>query len=404
MAWLHRQPVARSLSYPGHSINSPLPGSRPIYADACRSHRGINVIESRRRQSSSAGPKNNPYTKDEVGIVRDAHASGKNRGEILELLGNRNLISLQDIYRKAIGSCRASRHSVRKDALTARRPWTQSELKLLKLWVSEGRTHWRMAGDLGRAINSIHPKVARLDQADYPLRPWSSEETSLLQTLILQAKPVAAMAQDLGRTVNSVAAKLYSLNLGPRGKAKSSNRRWTEEDEQTIEKYYRSGCTDKVIAKRLTIPATLVDVKRKRQSMGLTTWKFQTSVKHRPWSNAELDELRALAEKGLPISAFAAHLTTKRSESAIRSRLLHLGIEGLTTRSLELWTDSEVSTLRTLHERGLSAKAIRDALPTSRTLIAVKTKKANLGLYFTKGRGKTQPTKKEDTTETTGWE
>jgi len=173
-------------------------------------------------------------------------------------------------------------------------------------------------------------------------------------------------------------------------------RHWSDEDLHAIEKYYKAGCSDKVIAERLSFKPSAGAVKQKRVRMGLTAWKFAT--KYTPWSEAEIDELGALAAQQLSLTEIAARLPIKRTTAAIYTKLSDLAIKYTDSRPAK-WTITDISVLHTLYNRGLRPEAIRDALSIPRSVQAVRTKMSDLKLSHRKGRGTDQPVKSEDTTE-----
>ena len=167
---------------------------------------------------------------------------------------------------------------------------------------------------------------------------------------------------------------------------------------QVLEKYFKAGCSDKVIAGKFSFQPSAVAVKKKRLMMDLKTWKFPMAKTH--WSKVDIDELRALAAPQTPIPKIAAQLTTKRTTSAVYSKLIELGIKYTDERPARAkWTDADVSLLRTLHSRDFGVEAIRDCLSASRTLLAVKTQLWNMKLYLEKGKENNEPTRNEDTSE-----
>jgi len=208
---------------------------------------------------------------------------------------------------------------------------------------------------------------------------------------------VKEMAQDMRRTYHSLYSKLTRLDVQldvPRKKV----RHWTEEDIEILHRCYKAGLPDKVIAGKLSFQPSLNAVKKKRSMMELTTWKFLTP--DTPCSEVDIDKLRELAALKLSVPKIAAQLNTKRTTSAVYTKLIELGVKYTDERpARSKWTDADVSLLRTLHSRGLSVGAIKDALSTSRTLLAVQTKMWKMKLYFSKGRETNEPPKNEDTTE-----
>ena len=263
----------------------------------------------------------------------------------------------------------------------------------MKLRLSEGRTYWRIAEELGRSQRSVDSRVERGGEPEHGRCAWSTEDVALLRTLFIQGIPIAQIARDMRRTYQNVWVRLSRMDVQLKG---GTVRHWSDEDLHAIEKYYKAGCSDKVIAKRLSFQPSPRAVKQKRVRMGLKTWKFAT--KYAPWSEPEVDKLRDMAAQQLSVAQISARLPNQRTRMATFAKLNDLGIKYIDSRPAR-WTNADVSLLRTLHSRGLSVEAIRDALSAPRTLPAVRTKMWNMKLYFSKGREDTEPTKNEDTTE-----
>jgi len=101
---LNRVPGARRHFHVKYTRTESLLELKYVHPYAHARQSGICITGFRRRHSSASGGQN--FTEDELAIVRDAHAAGKSRGEILELLDNRS--SLSRIYKKAIGSRRVT--------------------------------------------------------------------------------------------------------------------------------------------------------------------------------------------------------------------------------------------------------------------------------------------------------
>jgi len=76
----------------------------------------------------------------------------------------------------------------------------------------------------------------------------------------------------------------------------------------------------------------------------------------------------------------AARLTSKRTTAATRKKLIELGLKDTDPKPRTPWTDADISTLHTLHGSGLTLEAIRDALSTFRSVIAVREKLTYLHL------------------------
>jgi len=176
---LNRLPVAGSRIRTELSPNTPLSGLKQIYANADVRHRGVQEGEPRRRYSSLAKPKR--VTEDELTIVREAHAAGKSAGEILELFDDRH--GLQHLIKKAIGSRHAQRDLIRRRTPTVSGRWFNAEQEVLARGISEGKTYWRIAEELGRSQRSVGSRVERGIQDGYNSRPWSAEDDSMLRTL-----------------------------------------------------------------------------------------------------------------------------------------------------------------------------------------------------------------------------
>jgi len=334
-------------------------------------------------------------TEDELTIVREAHAAGKSAGEILKLLGNRH--DLQHLIKKAMGSRHAQRDLIRRKTPTTSGRWSNAEKEVLARGISEGKTYWRIAEELGRSLHSVDSKAEREAKNRCENRPWSAEDNAMLRTLRLQGKSIRQMVQDMRRNYHSLYMQVKRLGL-QQGLLRRTARYWTEEDVQILQKCYKAGLPDKVINEKLSFQPGESAVRKKRVRMGLTTWKFATPRTH--WSEVDVDELRALAALQLSVPEMAAQLTTKRTTSAVYTKLLESGIKYTDdSQPRARWTKADVSVLRTLHSRGLGAEAIKDALSTSRTLLAVQTKMWKMKLYLSKGRETNEPTKNEDTTE-----
>ena len=215
-----------------------------------------------------------------------------------------------------------------------------------------------------------------LNAERFPKRAWSAEDMSLLRTQFVQGKSVVDIARDMKRSTASVNTRITKMDL--RRGSGSSVQRWSDEDVHAMEHHYRSGCSDKVIAEKLSFQVSWEAVKRKRERLGLTSWRFPTV--QTPWSDADLDELRALAASQLPVIEIVARLTRKRTTAATRRKLMELGLKDTDPKPRTPWTDADISTLHTLHGSGLTLEAIRDALSTFQSVIAVRQKLTYLHL------------------------
>jgi len=234
-------------------------------------------------------PKGRRVTEAEIDITRDAHKAGKSGGEILGLLDDRT--NLHHLIRVAVGSRRANRDDVKKHTFTVSGRWAPSELELLASRLSEGATYWKIAAELDRSLPSIECRALMLNAERFPKRAWSAEDMSLLRTQFVQGKSVVDIARDMKRSTASVNTRITKMGL--RRGSGSSVQHWSDEDVHAMEHHYKSGCSDKVIAEKLSFQVSWEAVKRKRERLGLTSWRFPTV--QTPWSDADLDELRALA-------------------------------------------------------------------------------------------------------------
>lgn len=112
------------------------------------------------------------------------------------------------------------------------KPWTHAEDDHLRAYASEKDTS-ALAADLGRTLNAIHNRLAKLRLTQGRGKPWTATDDSWLRDLYgkLSAREIG---EALGRSMHAVRVRCHRLGLP------LIRPDWSEEDEVRLRQMYES--------------------------------------------------------------------------------------------------------------------------------------------------------------------
>lgn len=180
----------------------------------------------------------------------------------------------------------------------------------------------QIAARLERSVDSVREMLIRMRAPiKVPYKRWTDDELRLLQMRISQGMNAPSIANELGRTVVSVHLKSVSAGFRPRGQPKTP---WTASELSQLQTLFREGLSDDAISKIISKSPSRVSGQRYSNGLVADARSFRMC----PWTLDEDDRLRAYLDQGLETtdvarlwnSESASGTKTKRTRAAILKR------------------------------------------------------------------------------------
>lgn len=116
--------------------------------------------------------------------------------------------------------------------MTARRPWTEEELAVLRREFAKSRTG-RLARDLGRSYSAVEKRAWKMGLSGDGCHPWTDGELALLRERYAST-PTQELAAMLGKTEQAVSTKACKLDLKKDVRHKRGQHSWTAADDAVL--------------------------------------------------------------------------------------------------------------------------------------------------------------------------
>jgi DNA-binding CsgD family transcriptional regulator len=172
---------------------------------------------------------------------------------------------------------------------------------------------------------------------------WTETEDETLKRLYLnEGKVIREVALEMGRTMSSVSNRINVIGAIKTG----ARKRWSKEEQQTLNRWFEEGKTDQEIGDLLGRDAMAVKTRRRYSKM-----LKQDCTR---WEKSQIETLVQLVEQGQTKEEIAD--TMGMTLGRVKNKIKMLGI--ISRRRYEKWPAEEKSRLVELLDSGLSLDEI----------------------------------------------